>query len=102
MISTREERGVQIAASGGVKQGSAGWWVKSQSNPRVEYWCNTERCTCPDYLKRQKPCKHMEAVHMELSLQERKTAEAARAPKSEAERAARKRQAEQDIRDIWG
>ncbi len=88
MISTREARGINIVLAGGVKQGSTGWWVKSQSKPRVEYWCNTERCTCPDFLKRGGTCKHMEAVQVHLVEVERK--------------AAIRRQFEQDVKDIWG
>ncbi len=88
MITTREEKAIHIALAGGVKRGSAGWWVKSQSNPRVQYWCNTERCTCPDYKERGGACNHMEAVQVHLAEVERK--------------AAIHRQFAQDVQDIWG
>lgn len=88
--SLRQQRAQAIVASGGVRKNGTGYYVASQSQAHTEYWASTERCTCPDYKKRGGPCKHMLAVRLHTEGQ------------AAAERAARKAQVAQDIRDIWG
>ena len=64
-IDVREERGKQIAATCKIEKNQLGWKVPSQSG-NGSYIVNLDHgtpfCTCPDYEKRQQPCKHIHAV----------------------------------------
>ncbi len=64
-IDVREERGKQIAATCKIEKNKLGWKVPSQSG-NGSYIVNLDHgtpfCTCPDYEKRQQPCKHIHAV----------------------------------------
>ena len=73
-IDVREERGKQIAATCKIEKNQLGWKVPSQSG-NGSYIVNLDHgtpfCTCPDYEKRQQPCKHIHAV--EFFIQQDKT-----------------------------
>jgi transposase len=64
-MDAREERGLQIAATCKIERNQLGWKVPSQSG-NGSYIVNLDHgtpfCTCPDYEKRQQPCKHIHAV----------------------------------------
>lgn len=71
-LSLRELRGLGIVAAGGQIQriSDTKFIVKSQNNDkdyRVE-WINKWVCNCQDYIKREKPCKHIFAVNFLLNL----------------------------------
>lgn len=66
-MSPREERGKQIAVAGKIrKYGETRWLVPSQSSPARYYvdLANADEpmCSCPDFLERRLPCKHIYAV----------------------------------------
>jgi transposase len=64
-MDAREEKGLVIAATSKIEQNKLGWKVPSQSG-NGSYIVNLEHdtpfCTCPDFEKRQQPCKHIHAV----------------------------------------
>ena len=64
-MDAREERGLVIAATSKIEQNQLGWKVPSQAG-NGSYIVNLDHghpfCTCPDYEKRQQPCKHIHAV----------------------------------------
>ena len=64
-IDVREVRGKQIAETCKIEKNKLGWKVPSQSD-NGSYIVNLDHgtpfCTCPDYEKRQQPCKHIHAV----------------------------------------
>jgi len=64
-MDAREERGLQIADTCKIEKNQLGWKVPSQSG-NGSYIVNLDHgtpfCTCPDYEKRQQPCKHIHAV----------------------------------------
>jgi transposase len=64
-MDEREERGLVIAATSKIEQNKLGWKVPSQSG-NGSYIVNLDHgtpfCTCPDFEKRQQPCKHIHAV----------------------------------------
>ena len=64
-MDAREERGLVIAATSKIEQNKLGWKVPSQSGNGA-YIVNLDHgqpfCTCPDFEKRQQPCKHIHAV----------------------------------------
>ncbi len=64
-MDAREERGLVIAATSNIEKNKLGWKVPSQSG-NGSYIVNLDHgtpfCTCPDYEKRQQPCKHIHAV----------------------------------------
>jgi len=64
-VSTREERGRQIAQQGGIKQIGAKYAVPSQASGKRAYVVDLieERCTCPDWELRRTSCKHVHAVY---------------------------------------
>ena len=68
-IDVREERGKQIAATCKIEKNQLGWKVPSQSG-NGSYIVNLDHgtpfCTCPDYEKRQQPCKHIHAVEFAI------------------------------------
>ena len=61
----RQQRGLQIVASGKVVEGAGTWHVASQRNIggrgyRVNPW--SQSCTCPDHQELNVRCKHIWAV----------------------------------------
>lgn len=68
-IDVREERGKQIAATCKIEKNKLGWKVPSQSG-NGSYIVNLDHgtpfCTCPDFEKRQQPCKHIHAVEFTI------------------------------------
>lgn len=65
VLSTREERGRQIAQRGGIKQVGSRYAVPSQSGASNSYIVDLvdETCTCADYELRRAQCKHLAAVY---------------------------------------
>lgn len=63
--TSREERGRQIAKTGGIKQIGSRYAVPSQSGGASTYTVDIveESCTCPDYELRRQQCKHVHAVY---------------------------------------
>lgn len=72
-MDTREEKGLQIAAMSKVEKNRLGWKVPSQSGNGT-YVVNLDHghpfCTCPDFEKRQLPCKHIHAVEFVMKREE--------------------------------
>jgi len=62
-MSEREQKALVIAARSNVAKKGDTWLVPSQSN-HGHYVVDSDllHCTCPDYLKRQLPCKHILAT----------------------------------------
>src|SRR5262249_3159212 len=65
--TTREERGRQIARTGGIRRLGARYVVPSQSvrsdaPPTYLVDLVEQTCTCPDFELRRLACKHQEAV----------------------------------------
>jgi transposase len=64
-MDAREEKGLVIAATSKIEQNKLGWKVPSQSG-NGSYIVNLDHgtpfCSCPDFEKRQQPCKHIHAV----------------------------------------
>ncbi len=64
-MDAREERGLVIAATSKIEKNKLGWKVPSQVG-NGSYIVNLDHghpfCTCPDFEKRQQPCKHIHAV----------------------------------------
>jgi len=64
-MDAREERGLVIAATSKIEKNQLGWKVPSQAD-NGSYIVNLDHghpfCTCPDFEKRQQPCKHIHAV----------------------------------------
>lgn len=64
-MSSREQRGAELAATGRIKQEGTTWIVPSQSNNgryTVDLNGPEPTCTCPDYELRADVCKHIFAV----------------------------------------
>ncbi len=64
-MDAREERGLVIAATTKIEKNQLGWKVPSQSGNGsyiVSLDHGTPFCSCPDFEKRQQPCKHIHAV----------------------------------------
>ena len=60
----RQLRGLAIAATVAIRKNKAGYVVPSQSSAG-SYVVNLddgEFCSCPDYERRQQPCKHIYSV----------------------------------------
>ena len=60
----RQQRGLAIAALARIEKNRIGYKVPSQSGSGA-YVVNLDGepfCTCPDFEKRQQPCKHIYAV----------------------------------------
>lgn len=68
-VNLREERGRQIAQSGGIKQVGSRYAVPSQTETAGKYLVDIvdETCTCADYELRRKPCKHVHATYFWLA-----------------------------------
>ena len=64
-MDAKQERGLHIAAVCKIEKNRLGWKVPSQSGNGT-YIVNLDHgkpfCTCPDFEKRQQPCKHIHAV----------------------------------------
>lgn len=60
----RQQRGMQIAATGGASGSGGLWQVSSQTKPRKRYAVNpySGQCTCPDNVESGLRCKHVWAV----------------------------------------
>jgi len=72
-MDARQERGLQIANNFKIVKNRIGWKVPSQSGVGsyiVNLDNGTPFCTCPDFEKRQQPCKHIHAVEF---IQQRET-----------------------------
>ncbi len=67
-MEARKLRGEQILKSGGIqKHGPHLWVVPSQSHAGkwvVDYSSGEPTCTCPDYSRRAKMCKHIFAIEI--------------------------------------
>ena len=69
----RQARGMAIAAMVLIEKNRLGYKVPSQSG-NGSYVVNTDGepfCTCPDFEKRQQPCKHVYAVEFLIQREER-------------------------------
>ena len=69
----RQARGLAIAALVPIQKTRLGYKVPSQSG-NGSYIVNTDDepfCTCPDFEKRQQPCKHVYAVEFTIQREER-------------------------------
>lgn len=66
-MSTREERGLELATMVDVRRNGKGWTVPSQTGGKC-YTVNLDecRCTCPDHEVRKVKCKHLFAVEHTL------------------------------------
>lgn len=64
--SERKERGLAIAARCKITQQGNTWKVPSQSGYKPFYQVDpsAQTCDCPDYEKREAPCKHLYAVQI--------------------------------------
>ena len=64
----RERRGLEIAAQLPITQQDGVWLVPSQRCPGQVYQvvldstCST--CSCPDFMERRQPCKHIHAARV--------------------------------------
>ena len=68
----RQRRGMAIAALVRVERNRLGYKVPSQSG-NGSYVVNTDNtpfCTCPDFERRQMPCKHIYAVQVTIQREE--------------------------------
>ena len=69
----RRQRGLAIAALAQIEKNRIGYNVPSQSGSGA-YVVNLDGepfCTCPDFEKRQRPCKHIYAVEFIIQREER-------------------------------
>ena len=69
----RQQRGLAIAAIVPIKKNRLGYSVPSQSGSGT-YVVNVDDdpvCTCPDFEKRQQPCKHIYSVQFLIQREER-------------------------------
>ena len=69
----RQRRGLAIAAITKIERNRTGYKVPSQSGNGT-YMVNLDDapfCTCPDFEKRQEPCKHIYAVEFIIQREER-------------------------------
>ena len=69
----RRQRGLVIAALVNIKKNKLGYAVPSQSGSGT-YVVNVDDdpfCTCPDFEKRQQPCKHIYSVQFLIQREER-------------------------------
>ena len=68
----RQQRGLAIAALVNIKKNKLGYTVPSQSGSGT-YVVNVDGdpfCTCPDFEKRQQPCKHIYSVQFLIRREE--------------------------------
>ncbi len=73
-MDAREERGLVIAQNSKIVKTPVGWKVPSQSGNGT-YIVSLDHghpfCTCPDFEKRQQPCKHVHAVEFTIQKETR-------------------------------
>jgi transposase len=71
--AVRCERGRAIAAVSRIEERSPGLWIVPAQSGGGQYWVKMNNspptCTCEDFLKRERACKHIHAVR--LIIQER-------------------------------
>jgi hypothetical protein len=64
----RENRGRAIAAVCRIEERKPGLWVVPAQSSGGSYWVRTDNhpptCTCEDFAKREKPCKHIHAIRL--------------------------------------
>lgn len=75
MTTKREYKGIELVAKGNVRPvNSSTFIVKSETNPEKWYTIRWDRkrwtCSCEDFKKNRKKCKHIYAVCYYLSLQD--------------------------------
>ena len=71
-MNAREQRGLQIAAVSKIEKTDKGFLVPSQTGKGL-YLVNVgakPACTCPDFVERQQPCKHIFAVEFSIRREE--------------------------------
>ena len=70
----RSLKAVEIAAEAGqwakckTRDGRKLYAVPSQHDASVRYLADLNGCTCPDYQRRQQPCKHVLAIRLHCAL----------------------------------
>jgi transposase len=67
-MDSREQKGLQIAATVKISKVTKGWLVPSQSSKSEKYLVNVDEqtCDCPDNTFRRQKCKHIYAVEYTL------------------------------------
>jgi len=75
MASKRESKGIELVLKGQIKAvDSSTFIVKSETKPEIEHKVRWDRkrwvCSCEDFEKHRKKCKHIYAVCYYLSLQD--------------------------------
>jgi predicted nucleic acid-binding Zn finger protein len=71
---SRSRKALEIAAEAGQwlkcrrRDGSKVYAVLSQSASNVYHLADLHTCTCPDFTRRQKPCKHILAIRIHCAL----------------------------------
>jgi len=75
MASKRESKGIELVLKGHIKAvDSSTFIVKSEANPEIEHKVRWNRkrwvCSCEDFERHRKKCKHIYAVCYYLSLQD--------------------------------
>ena len=75
MVSKRENKGIQLVVRGWVQPiDSSRFLVRSESNPEKHYEVRWERkkwiCSCEDFQKRKRKCKHIYAVLYYLTIRD--------------------------------
>jgi transposase len=62
-MNAREQRGVELAERGRIREEGGRWIVPSQhGDGRYSVYLAEQRCTCPDHQLRRVKCKHIFAV----------------------------------------
>jgi predicted nucleic acid-binding Zn finger protein len=88
---SRHRKAIEIAAKAGqwakcrARDGRKFYAVPSQHDANVRYLADLNTCTCPDFQRRQQPCKHMLAIRLHCALvqiqaQQRREVKAATEP----------------------
>src|SRR5215216_1024373 len=73
-VNPRDVRGAQIAAAYDLRTRGDDWLVPSQSGSNTYRVCLGSphpTCTCPDHQMRRVRCKHIRAVEISLTREER-------------------------------
>jgi transposase-like protein len=73
VLSLREHKGIDLVSENHVQELSqVRFLVRSESDPATNYevcWVGKKwTCTCPDYIRKQKRCKHIHAVSYYLAV----------------------------------
>ena len=58
----REARGARLFQSGNVCMTETAFYVQSETHADTIYEVQDKTCNCPDFERRQLPCKHCYAV----------------------------------------